>query len=64
MTKMPTEKMRLYQRTRRAEIRKLSGDAVVTVAGAVRLVRGLEERVGRLEEWVKEVDEASEDDGK
>jgi hypothetical protein len=45
---MPTEKMKLYQRDRRARIR--GGEAVATVSGVLALVRGLEERVDRLEE--------------
>jgi hypothetical protein len=48
MTRMPTEKMKLYQRDRRARIR--GGEAVATVSGVLALVRGLEERVDRLEE--------------
>lgn len=50
MTKMSTEKMRLYQRERRARIR--GGEAVATVAGVLSLVRGLEERVDKLEDEV------------
>lgn len=49
MTKMSTEKMKLYQRERRVRIR--GGEAVATVAGVLALVRGLEERVDRLEEY-------------
>lgn len=47
MTKMSTEKMKLYQRDRRNRIR--GGEAVATVSGVLALVRGLEERVDRLE---------------
>jgi hypothetical protein len=48
MTKMTTSRMRDYQRDRRARIR--GGEAVATVSGVLALVRGLEERVDRLEE--------------
>jgi hypothetical protein len=59
MTKMSTEKMRIYQRDRRERIR--GGEAVATVAGVLALVRELEKRVERLEE--KEADR-EEDEGR
>jgi hypothetical protein len=58
MSQMPTDKMRIYQRERREAIR--GGKVVATVSGVLALVRGLEDRVGRLEKWVKEVDEMGE----
>jgi hypothetical protein len=57
MTKMPTAKMREYQRERRARI-KDEGD-VNTIAGVMRLVRRLESRVGEIEMWVREVERES-----
>jgi hypothetical protein len=47
MANMPKEKMKLYLRNRRKLIR--CGEAVCTVAGVLKLVRDLEERVDKLE---------------
>lgn len=51
MSKMDTEKMRIYQHARRDRIR--GGGAVQTVAGVLVLVRELEKRVEDLEKAVR-----------